>query len=403
MPFRRQSYIENARRIIVKVGSNVLTERDGLNLRAVRAISRQICGLIDGGRQVLLVTSGAMAAGLRKIGLAARPESVPQRQAVAAVGQAGLIMEYENAFERYGLKVAQVLLTSDGISNRKRYLNARNTLNTLLDWQVIPIINENDTVAVESIEFGDNDNLAAITALLMDADLLVNLTDIDGLYTRDPRVYPDASLIPEVSVFKKDLEAYAGCIAGPLGKGGMLSKIRAARKVTAAGIAMIIANGCQENILQTIFSGRTTGTFFFPRKQRMTSRKSWIGYSVRPEGTVIIDAGAAHAVLKRGKSLLPSGVVRVEGTFDVGAPVRFSGPDGTPLGMGLVNYSSSDLARIRGLKSGDIPKRLGHKTFDEVIHRNNLTITFDDAAESGPKYPAHKTGPAATGKIQHVH
>lgn len=392
MTFSRQSCLENARRIIVKVGSNVLTEPDGLNLRVVRAISRQICGLIDSDRQVLLVTSGAMAAGLRKIGLAARPESVPRRQAVAAVGQAGLIMEYENAFERYGFKVAQILLTSDGISNRKRYLNARNTLNTLLAWQVIPIINENDTVAVESIEFGDNDNLAAITALLMDADLLVNLTDIDGLYTRDPRLHRDACLVPEVSVFEKDIETYAGDIAGPLGRGGMLSKIRAAKKVTAAGIAMIIANGCQENILQTIFSGRPTGTFFVPRRQRMPSRKCWIGYSVKPEGVLIIDAGAAHAVLRRGKSLLPSGVVRVEGSFDVGAPVRLSGPDGTQLGIGLVNYASSDLCRIRGLKSGDIAQCIGHKPFDEVIHRNNLTITFDAATERSAAFPVQKTG-----------
>ncbi len=373
----RQALIDRARRVVVKVGSNVLTEDQGLNLHAVRSISRQICRLKDSGRQVLLVTSGAMAAGLRKIGLEKRPEDVPRRQAVSAVGQAGLIMEYENAFDRYGLKVAQILLTSDGISNRKRYLNARNTLNTLLSWQVVPIINENDTVAVESIEFGDNDNLSAIVALLMDADVLVNLTDIDGLYTKDPRRHRDARLIPEVDAFQKDIEAYACDIAGPLGTGGMLSKVRAARKVTAAGIPMIIANGRREDILEVLFRGEDTGTFFPPRRQRLTSRKSWIGYSVKPEGVIVIDDGAARAVLENGKSLLPSGIVDVQGRFGVGSPVEFTDQDGRVLGIGLVNYAHADIARIRGLRSGQIEARLGHKPFDEVIHRDNLTITFE--------------------------
>jgi glutamate 5-kinase len=374
----RKALLDRARRVVVKVGSNVLTEDQGLNLHAVRAISRQICRLTDNGRQALLVTSGAMAAGLKKIGLQKRPDDIPRRQAVSAVGQAGLIMEYENAFDRYGIKVAQVLLTSDGISNRKRYLNARNTLNTLLSWQVVPIINENDTVAVESIEFGDNDNLSAIVALLMDADVLINLTDIDGLYTRDPRRHPDARLIPEVTAFKKDIETYACGIAGPLGTGGMLSKIRAARKVTAAGIPMIIANGRRDDILDALFSDEAVGTFFAPRRQRLASRKSWIGYSVKPEGAIVIDDGAARAVLENGKSLLPSGIVAVRGRFDVGAPVEFTDTQERVLGIGLVNYTHADIARIRGLRSDQIEKQLGHKPFDEVIHRDNLAITFEE-------------------------
>jgi len=374
----RKALLDRARRVVVKVGSNVLTEDQGLNLHAVRAISRQICRLTDNGRQALLVTSGAMAAGLRKIGLQKRPDDIPRRQAVSAVGQAGLIMEYENAFDRYGIKVAQVLLTSDGISNRKRYLNARNTLNTLLSWQVVPIINENDTVAVESIEFGDNDNLSAIVALLMDADVLINLTDIDGLYTRDPRRHPDARLIPEVTAFKKDIEAYACGIAGPLGTGGMLSKIRAARKVTAAGIPMIIANGRRDDILDALFGDEAVGTFFAPRRQRLASRKSWIGYSVKPEGAIVIDDGAAQAVLENGKSLLPSGIVAVQGHFDVGAPVEFTDTQDRVLGIGLVNYTHADITRIRGLRSDQIEKQLGHKPFDEVIHRDNLAITFEE-------------------------
>ncbi len=373
----RETILNRARRVVVKVGSNVLTADQGLNLHAVRSISRQICRLTDDGRQVLLVTSGAMAAGLRKIGLEKRPDDVPRRQAVSAVGQAGLIMEYENAFDRYGIQVAQILLTSDGISNRRRYLNARNTLNTLLAWKVIPIINENDTVAVESIEFGDNDNLSAIVALLMDADVLVNLTDIDGLYDRDPRRHANARLIPEVTAFGKDIEDYACGIAGPLGTGGMLSKIRAARKVTAAGIPMIIANGRREDVLPAIFAGEAAGTFFAPRRRRLTSRKSWIGYSIKPEGVIVVDEGAARAVLENGKSLLPSGIVAVRGRFEVGAPVEFVDPQQRVLGIGLVNYSHADIARIKGLRSDQIEKRLGHKPFDEVIHRDNLTITFE--------------------------
>lgn len=373
----RIRFVGSTSRVVVKVGSNVLTENQGLNLHAVRSISRQICQLTDSGRQVLLVTSGAMAAGLKKIGLRKRPDDIPRRQAIAAVGQAGLIMEYENAFDRYGIKVAQILLTSDGISNRKRYLNARNTLNTLLNWRVIPIINENDTVAVESIEFGDNDNLAAIVALLMDADVLINLTDMDGLYTKDPRKHQDARLIPEVTVFNKDIEKYAGGIAGPLGTGGMLSKIRAAKKVTAAGISMIIANGCRDDILDVIFKGETEGTFFAPRRQRLASRKCWIGYSVKPEGTIVVDNGAARAVLENGKSLLPSGIVEVRGRFGVGAPVEFTDREGKVIGIGLVNYANTDILKIQGLKSDHIEKNLGHKPFDEVIHRDNLTITFE--------------------------
>ena len=222
-----------AKRMVVKVGSNVLTEDNGLNLKAMRSIARQICRLIESGLEVILVSSGAMASGVKKIGLTTRPDELPKRQAVAAIGQAGLMMEYEKAFGRYRRKVAQILLTSEDLSNRKRYLNARNTLYTLLSWKVVPIINENDTVWVEEIKLGDNDNLAAMITLLMDADVLINLTDIDGLYTKDPRTFPDAELISTVSTISKETEKMAGDIPGALGTGGMISKIKAARKVTA--------------------------------------------------------------------------------------------------------------------------------------------------------------------------
>ena len=375
---KRKICFEDAKRIVVKVGSGVLTEDNGLNLKALRSISRQICQLADRGLEIILVSSGAMASGIKKIGLSKRPEEIPKRQAIAAVGQAGLIMEYEKSFARYNKKVAQILLTSDDLVNRKRYLNARNTLCTLLSWQVIPIINENDTVVVEEIKFGDNDNLAAMITLLMDADILINLTDIDGLYTKDPRKNKDAELIPVVTTIKKDIEKYATDIPGPLGTGGMLSKIIAAKKVTAAGIPMLIAGGEKHDILIKLFAGKEHGTFFIPKKEKLANRKCWIAFTLKPKGTIMIDDGAAAAILKSGKSLLPSGIVRVDGEFSVGAAVEFRRESNDEiLGTGLVNYCASDIRKIMGLKSGKIKKHLGYKSYDEVIHRDNLAITCE--------------------------
>jgi len=370
-------YLENTKRAVVKVGSNVLTNENGLNIKAIRSISGQIHRLIDQGVEVILVSSGAMASGIKKIGLSKRPDAVPQRQAVAAVGQAGLMMEYEKAFARYRKKVAQILLTSDDLNHRERYLNARNTIHTLLSWKVVPIINENDTVGVEEIKFGDNDNLSAMITLLMDAHVLVNLTDIDGLYTKDPRTFKDAELIPTVSTINKRIEQVANDIPGELGTGGMLSKIKAAKKVTAAGIPMIIARGEKTNILMRLFSGEAHGTVFEPKKKKMASRKCWIAFSSKPKGIITLDKGAVKAILKRGKSLLPSGIVRVDGEFQIGAQVQFKGESDEILGIGLVNYSAEDIREIMGLRSGMIKKRLGYKPFDEVIHRDNLAITTE--------------------------
>ncbi|MEA3428815.1 MAG: glutamate 5-kinase [Thermodesulfobacteriota bacterium] len=374
----RKSCFDSARRIVVKIGSGVLTEDNGLNLKVVRSISRQICCLIDGGMEVVLVSSGAMASGIRKVGLSKRPDETPKRQAIAAVGQAGLIMEYEKAFAGYGKKVAQVLLTSEDLSNRKRYLNARNTLSTLLAWQIVPIINENDTVAVEEIRFGDNDNLAAMITMLMDADILINLTDIDGLYNKDPRSNPDAELIPVVSIIKKSIEKLAGDIPGALGTGGMITKINAAKKVTGVGIPMVIADGAKPDILKKIFSGKEYGTFFVPKKKKVAGRKCWIAYSLKPRGVIKIDSGAAAAILKKGKSLLPGGIIGVKGEFSVGAPVEFKINDNRTLGTGLVNYSAADIRKIMGLRSSKIKRCLGYKPYDEVIHRDNLAITYYD-------------------------
>jgi glutamate 5-kinase len=379
----RKLQFERARRVVVKVGSNVLTARQGLNIPVMRSIAGQISRLMEAGREVILVSSGAMASGLKKIGLERRPDGLPQRQAVAAVGQAGLIMEYEKAFERHRLKAAQILLTSEDLSSRKRYLNARNTLNTLLDWKIVPIINENDTVSVEEIKLGDNDNLAAMITLLMDADLLVILSDIDGLFTRDPRTEPDAELIPVVGVITKSTEKAAGSIPGPLGTGGMMSKINAARKVNSAGVPMVVAKGDKPDILVRLFDGEAHGTYFVPRRHKLTRRKCWIAFSLKPKGILTIDAGACTAVTRRGKSLLASGIVGVQGEFTVGAPVEFQAPGGEAVGVGLVNYGAADIRRIMGLRSQHISQVLGHKPYDEVIHRDNLVITVEDGGEEG--------------------
>jgi len=381
----RQIPIESIRRVVVKVGSNVLTAPDGLNIKIMRELARQIGTLMDRGLEIILVSSGAMASGVKKIGLDRRPDELPRRQAVAAVGQAGLIMEYEKVFERHGRKVAQILLTSEDLTSRKRYLNARNTLNTLLEWKIVPIINENDTVSVEEIKLGDNDNLAAMISLLMDADLLISLSDIDGLFTKDPRTHADAQLIPVVAAITKGTEKAAGSIPGPLGTGGMLSKLAAARKVNSAGVPMVIAKGDKPGILTRLLDGEPHGTYFVPRREKLTRRKCWIAFSLKPRGSLTVDAGAKTALTLRGKSLLASGVVAVQGEFAVGAAVEFLGPEGEPLGVGLVNYSAADIRRVMGLRSQHIRQVLGHKSYDEVIHRDNLVITAMDEVQGTEK------------------
>ncbi|MEZ4567453.1 MAG: glutamate 5-kinase [Desulfobacterales bacterium] len=371
----RQPFLNPARRLVVKVGSNVLTSDQGLNLPVIYALSRQVSVLMKQGMEVILVSSGAMAAGQKKTGLAKRPDDIPRRQAIAAVGQPGLMLEYEKAFSVYDIKVAQILLTGDDLTkSRDRYLNARNTLNTLLSWQIVPVINENDTVVVEEIKFGDNDNLSALIALLMNADLLVNLTDIDGLYTGDPRRKKDAALISTVEAIDDHIESIAGNIPGTLGTGGMLSKIRAAAKVTNAGIPMIIASGRDPDVLEKVFSGREIGTFFVPAKEKLSSRKCWIGYNVKPRGILKIDDGAAKAIVRRGKSLLPGGIIAVEGDFGVGDAVTLTDGSGMRVAVGLVNYGAVDIRKIMGCRTDRIKSRLGEKSYDEVVHRDNLTV-----------------------------
>lgn len=371
----RKEIISRVRRVVVKVGSGVLTKDFDLNTEVVNQLAGDICRLLqEKGVEVLLVSSGAIASGLKKVGLTRHPNDIPKKQATAAVGQGRLIMEYEKAFERHRRKAAQVLLTMDDLSNRRRYLNARNTLYTLLSWDIIPVINENDTVVVNEIKFGDNDTLAAMITHLMDADLLINLTDIDGLYDKDPRVNSDARLFPLVTTIDRTLEKAACKIPGAVGTGGMYSKVQAAKKVTISGIPMIIANGLVSGVLRKIFEGEEIGTLFLPGKQRMTSRKCWIAFTLKPKGVITVDQGARRAIVEQGKSLLPAGVLDVKGNFGIGDPVKCVDVDQKPIATGLVNYTAADIRAMMGLKTDQIEERLGYKYYDEVIHRDNLVV-----------------------------
>lgn len=366
--------LKNAERIVVKLGSNVITAVNSLNIKVIESISRQISLLMNRGIEVILVSSGAMAAGLKKMEMDRRPDEIPKRQAIAAIGQSGLMNAYEKSFARHGKKIAQILLTGEDLNSRKRYLNARNTINTLIDWGVIPIINENDTVMVEEIKLGDNDNLAAMITLLLDADFLFILTDIEGLYDRDPRIHSDACLVSRVDVLSAKIEKYADGIPGTLGTGGMASKISAAGKVTSAGIPMIVARGDIPDVLIRLFEGRNLGTYFVPKDKKMASRKCWIAHTLAPKGRIVIDDGASDALLKRGKSLLPAGISEVHGRFEPGAAVSLETSDHSIIGKGLVNFSSADIKLIKGLKSSQIEACLGGRHYDEVIHRDNMVL-----------------------------
>ncbi|WP_028315043.1 glutamate 5-kinase [Desulfatibacillum aliphaticivorans] len=378
----RKEFFSCVKRVVVKVGSGILTEETGLNLKMVKNLSQQLAELHATGREIILVSSGAVAAGVRKMQLAKRPTEIPEKQAAAAVGQASLINEYELAFEEHNVKVAQVLLTRDDLAARRRYLNARNALQTLLAWKVLPIINENDTVVVAELKFGDNDNLSAMIAQLLDVDVVINLTDIDGLYTSDPRTCSDAKIVPYVEKITSALEQSASCHTGQHGTGGMASKVIAAKKAHAAGIPMIVAGGATSGILKKIFDGEEVGTLFAPKSKKMAGKKCWLGFAANPKGLFMIDNGAANALVNNGKSLLPVGIKAVEGAFGVGAPVRVVDLDRRELGIGLTNYSSADARKIKGKPSSELECILKHKAYDEVIHRDNLVVTFEDQEEN---------------------
>ncbi|HEY7435649.1 MAG TPA: glutamate 5-kinase [Methylomirabilota bacterium] len=367
--------LSRARRIVVKVGSGLVTTAgEGPSGEAIGRLAADLAALVQDKREVALVSSGAIATGVARLGLKGRPQSIPEKQAAAAVGQSALMWEYEQAFKKHGIPVGQVLLTGQDISDRSRYLNARNTLLALLDYGVLPVINENDTVAVDEIKVGDNDNLAALVAHLIDADLLVLLTDVDGLYTGDPRRDPGARRLETVEAVTDDIQKMVFDASATVSVGGMSTKLEAAQKAGASGIPMVIASGREPGILQRLLKGEPVGTYFQPRDDRLAARKRWIAFAVPPQGRLMVDAGAKKALTERGTSLLPSGLVEVAGEFHAGEVVSLTQLDGQEFARGLVNYDSGELRRIRGAKTKDIEKALGYKGFDEVIHRDNLVI-----------------------------
>ncbi|UNC92396.1 glutamate 5-kinase [Candidatus Contubernalis alkaliaceticus] len=367
--------LRNVKNVLIKVGTSTLTYPSGkLNLNYIERIVRELADLKNQGKEVLLVSSGAIGAGLGKLGFKRRPKTTPEKQAIAAVGQGMLIQVYEKIFSEYGHTVAQLLLTRDDLVNRQRYINARNTLITLLKYGVVPIINENDTVSVDEIEFGDNDNLSALVASLIDVDLLINLSDIDGLYTSNPHTDSEAKLVTYVPEITAEIENLAQSTCGSLGTGGMKAKLQAANIAVCSGVPMVIANGQKPGIIHDIICGERIGTLFLPKEKPMHSRKRWIAFGLTVQGTLTVDSGAKIAVVRDGKSLLPSGINYVEGNFERGETVCIADEDGIVFARGLVNYPSSDLIKIMGLKSSEISKVLRENGVSEVIHRDNLVI-----------------------------
>ncbi|MGH7966358.1 MAG: glutamate 5-kinase [Candidatus Binatia bacterium] len=366
--------LSRARRVVIKVGSSTLSDTNGIKRESIAHLARNLAALHAAGKEVVVVTSGAVAAGMSRLGMKERPRTIPAKQAAAAVGQINLMAVYEEYCAAHNVRVAQILLTHDDLANRRRYLNAKHTLLTLLEAGVLPIVNENDTVAVEEIQFGDNDNLSALVAVLIEADVLVILSDVEGLYDQDPRAHPEAQLIPLVEQFDEGVVDACGS-AGPLGRGGMASKLAAARKAILSGIPTIIADGRQPEILTAVFDPTVeSGTLFLPVADRLTSRKHWIAYTLKPAGELLIDAGASTAIRERGRSLLPAGVREVRGVFDEGECVTCVDDRGRTFARGLANYSATDLERIKGVHTSRIEEILGYKISDEVIHRDDLAL-----------------------------
>jgi glutamate 5-kinase len=373
----RDEVVLSAQTWVVKVGTNVLTRPDDgtLDLERIGHLAEQICAVMDTGRKVALVSSGAVGAGVGRLGLAQRPESLPQLQATAAVGQAHLIRAYDEGFRRHGRHAAQLLLTHDDFDNRVRYLNMRNTLTALFEWDAVPVINENDTTSVDEIRCGDNDRLAAMLGNLLQAPLLVILSVVDGLYRSDPGSGSNAGeVIPTVPQLDDATLALAGPSKSALGTGGMLSKLQAARLVTQAGGSVIITSGRHPAPLTRILAGERLGTLFLARGQTQAARKRWIGLTARPRGSYVVDPGARRALESGTKSLLAIGVVDVLGQFEKGDVVAIQDPAGQEFARGLTNYSTADARQIRGLRTDQMRQTLGSAVYDEVVHKDNLVL-----------------------------
>ena len=373
----KQRLLRRVRRAVVKIGSSILSTDAGINRPRLHSIAEEICALHQRGIEIVVVSSGAVAAGRARLGMKQRPKTVPQRQAAAAVGQIDLMALYEEYFAAFSTQVAQILLTHDDLANRRRYLNARHTIETLIDARVVPVANENDTVVTDELRnFGDNDNLSALIAGLVEADVLVMLSDVAGLFTKDPHTHADAQLVSIVEDVNRGATTYAMTGRGSLGTSGMASKFAAAKKAAAAGIPTIIADGLHAGVLPAVFdTSQAVGTLILPKGDRLGRRKHWIAYTLKPAGTVVVDQGAYEAITQKGRSLLPKGLKEVQGKFDGGECVRCVDPAGREFARGLVNYSAAELEKIKGLHSAGIEGVLGYKLTEEVIHRNDLVLT----------------------------
>jgi glutamate 5-kinase len=371
----RAEIVRRADPVVVKVGTNVLADSSGaLDRGRISALADQLARLRTAGRRVVLVSSGAIGAGVGRLALGKRPTDLPHLQACAAVGQCALMQAYQEALAPHGLNAAQILLTAGDFDHRVRYLNARHTILTLFEYGCLPVINENDTVSVAEIRFGDNDHLAAMVSNLLQAPLLVLLTNVDGLFTGDPREDAAARLVPTVEHIDRSVTDLAAATKSALGTGGMRSKLRAARLATAAGGAVIMANGSKERVLDVLFAGEPVGTIFLPHGEALSARRRWLGLTARPKGSLRLDDGARKAVEQGGRSLLPVGVTAVTGAFGKGDVVSLCDREGIEFARGLTNYSSADAERVRGLATDQIARAVGKVPYVEIVHRDNLAV-----------------------------
>ena len=375
MPLAAQPVVQNARRLVVKVGSSLVTaDGRGLDHAALSRWAGQIAALAEQGKQVVLVSSGAIAEGIARLGWSKRPHALNQLQAAAAVGQMGLVQAYESIFRTHGLHAAQVLLTHEDLADRTRYLNARSTLRTLLELRVVPIINENDTVATDEIRLGDNDTLGALVTNLIEADCLIILTDQTGLFTADPRRDPRATLVAEAHAGDPELERMAGGAGSNIGTGGMLTKILAAKRAARSGAHTIICSGHEDNVLLRLAAGEAIGSQLVAQQAPLDARRQWLADHLQLRGALVLDAGAVKALREDGKSLLPVGIQTVTGEFARGEVVALLDADGHEIARGLTNYSASEARRIQGKPSSEIEMTLGYMDEPELVHRDNLVV-----------------------------
>ena len=372
----RKQILSKVKKIVVKIGTGVLTTDDGyLDKTQIKGLAEQVSGLKRMGYDVAVVSSGAIGSGMGELGIVKRPSTLPELQAVAAIGQSKLISMYDECFKTYGYHAAQILLTREDFEDRQRYLNTCNTIHTLFQLNSIPVINENDTISVDEIRFGDNDALSALVTNLLNAELLIILSSVDGLYDKCPTAKGKASVIPLVENVSDEVRGLAFNLKTQRGVGGMQTKLDAVSTVTNAGESVIIANGRTSGILKRVVEGDNVGTLFLPKEEKLTSRKRWIAYTIKPKGKISIDDGAIHALKDKGKSLLASGIASVEGSFQKGDIISIcrKGVD-VSIGRGLTNYSSEEIEKIKGCSTSHIARVLGYKLYDEVIHRDNMVI-----------------------------